>query len=185
MQKSNTAKQPLDQDHDECLTQNILISDSLHLAYIFSEKLAHNWGVAPKHKHGNSQISSNWVRWCFFTQAGWPVHPTAPFDKPSAANPALSHSSALFTLTPHVPAELTQKALTFSWEFPLVPQQLHQPLRGTSRQAAGAGQGCWVLSTTPLTEPALVTPVIFWHHKLSLCVMFFPKNKSSSPDWTS
>lgn len=40
--ESTTAKHPLDQDHDERLTQNILISDSLHQAYIFSENLAYN-----------------------------------------------------------------------------------------------------------------------------------------------
>lgn len=44
-QKSTRAKQKVleqNQDHDECLTQNILISDSLHQIYIFSENLAHN-----------------------------------------------------------------------------------------------------------------------------------------------
>lgn len=164
-------------DHDERLTQNILISDSLHQAYIFSENLVYNWRVAPKYKHNNLQISSNLVRWCFFTQAGWPVETySSIWHKPSAANPAPCHSSAVFTLTLHVPAELTQKALTFSWEFPLVPQQLHQPLQGTSSQAAGAAQSCWVLSAAPPTEPAVVSPVNSWHLKLNFCVMFFPNN---------
>lgn len=140
--ESTTAKQPLDQDHDEHLTQNILISDCLHQVYIFSENLAYNWRFSPKHKHSNLQISSNWAHWCFFTQAGWPVE-TYPYrsirHKTSAAHPALCHSSAAFTLTLHFPAELTEEALTFSWGFPLVPQQLHQPLQGTSSQAARAG----------------------------------------------
>lgn len=177
--ESATAKQPLDQHHDECLTQNILISNIVCIR-----------PTSPvKNELVTEELPPNTNTAACTSQTGCPgafplklagllrlMPHSSIWHKPSAANPPLCHSSAVFTLTPHVPAELTQKALTFSWEFPLVPQQLHQPLRCTSSQAAGAGQS-WVLSPAPLTEPVLFSPVTFWHHNLCLCVMIFPNNK--------